>query len=202
MSTKRSRPNRRTGLPAVSSRRLPWRTPIRLTDSSTFCHYRFELTLSDSTDEITGTATMRAQFTGDGVRRLRLDLVSRNRELDGRGMQVHAVTSDGTALRFDHEQRRARIDLPAAPGKGESASVTVTYSGIPATGLVIADNKHGDRTFFQRQLAEQGATLAADGRPHLRQGHQRIAGRRTQPLPGRVERAPAGAVPTWATGCA
>ena len=111
-------------------------------------HYRFELTLSDSTDEINGAAAVRIQFLGDGVREVRLDLIKRSRRLRGHGMQVHSVTGDGKALDFEHSDDVLRIALPSAPDLHETRTFLIAYSGIPATGLVIADNKHGDRTFF------------------------------------------------------
>ena len=195
--------------------------PYPVDDSVDILHYRFELTLSDSTDEINGTATIQARFTGDEARQLRLDLVSRSSELDGRGMQVQSVTADGRSLRFEHRDNVLLVDLPSRaretrtgtsgetggrPGTGTSgrpatggetgtgtsgrpgtggetgtgtsgrpatggetgtgtsgrpgtgtpggsgtgtfATVTINYSGIPITGLIIGDNKHGDRTFF------------------------------------------------------
>ena len=125
--------------------------PYPVDDSVDVLHYRFELTLSDSTDEINGTATIQAKFTDDGPHKLRLDLVSRSRALDGRGMLVQSVTSDGRPMRFEHSNNVLLVDLPSGtggPGTGTFATVTVTYSGTPATGLIIGDNKHGDRTFF------------------------------------------------------
>ncbi len=65
---------------------------------------------------------------------------------------VTQPTATGAALgseaRFSHTGDRLRIALPEAPAVGDRLFVTVSYSGIPTTGLIIGPNKHGDRTFF------------------------------------------------------
>ena len=45
--------------------------------------YRFELTLRDDIDRITGRATVRFRFTADGVAELPLDLIGVRRPGDG-----------------------------------------------------------------------------------------------------------------------
>lgn len=111
-------------------------------------HYRFELTLSDETDEISGTATIKAKFLRKEIRQLRLDLVNRTPEREGRGMVVHSVTNDNVALTFGHSNDTLLIDLPGPSDIGDVLDFRIEYSGIPATGLIIQDNKHGERTFF------------------------------------------------------
>ncbi|MDA0312737.1 MAG: hypothetical protein O2992_11560, partial [Gemmatimonadetes bacterium] len=54
-------------------------------------HYRFELMLSDDTDEIVGNATVLVRFTSSGVVELPLDLTSRG--MAGRGMEVRRVSA-------------------------------------------------------------------------------------------------------------
>lgn len=111
-------------------------------------HYRFELTLSDETDEISGTATVQAKFLRTGIRQFRLDLVKRSAERDGRGMVVHSVTHKGDTLTFDHSGDTLLVDLPAPSRVNDVMDFKIEYSGIPATGLLIKDNKYGERTFF------------------------------------------------------
>ena len=108
--------------------------------------YRFELTLRDDTDEITGRATIRLRFTADGVTEVPLDLTGRGD--DGRGMEVVSVTSTHGPLDHRHENDLLTVRL-ARPGEsGALDSLTVTYRGIPASGLRIGPNKYGERTFF------------------------------------------------------
>ena len=109
-------------------------------------NYRFEITLSDDTNEIEGRATVSIRFRANGVVALPLDL-SNVDEL-GRGMRVSAVTSSGAALDYTHENDLLTIRL-AEPGRaGHRLDITVEYRGVPAAGLRIGPNKYGDRTFF------------------------------------------------------
>jgi aminopeptidase N len=110
-------------------------------------HYSFALTLSDETDRIEGEATIDLRFAGGGATALELDLVAESPET-GRGMKVSAVRDDAAPLRFVHDGERLKIDLGRPGRTGERRRVVVHYAGVPATGLLIAPNKHGDRTFF------------------------------------------------------
>jgi aminopeptidase N len=109
-------------------------------------NYRFELTLSDDTDDIVGRATVSLRFRANGVVAVPLDLTS----VDGSGvgMRVSSVTASGVALDYTHEGDLLTIRL-AEPGRaGHRIDLTVEYSGAPAAGLRIGPNKYGDRTFF------------------------------------------------------
>ena len=108
--------------------------------------YRFELTLRDDTDEITGRATIRLRFTADGVTEVPLDLTGRGD--DGRGMEVLSVISAGTPLDYRHEDDLLTVLLAQSAIAGALDSMTVTYRGVPASGLRIGPNKYGERTFF------------------------------------------------------
>jgi aminopeptidase N len=109
-------------------------------------NYRFELTLADDSDEITGRATITVRFTGNGVVSLPLDLTGIT--TGGRGMEVLAVSADGSALDFEHVEDLLTVQLPEPGRSGSRWTVTVEYRGVPAAGLQIGPNKHGDRTFF------------------------------------------------------
>ncbi len=109
-------------------------------------NYRFELTLSDDTDEIVGRATVSIRFRANGVVAVPLDLTSVDGS--GRGMRVSSVTRSGAALDYTHENDLLTIRL-AEPGRaGHRIDLTVEYRGAPADGLRIGPNKYGDRTFF------------------------------------------------------
>ena len=109
-------------------------------------NYRFELTLSDDTDDIVGRATVSLRFRANGVVTVPLDLTSVDGS--GAGMRVSSVTASGAALDYTHEDDLLTIRL-AEPGRsGHRIDVTVEYSGAPAAGLRIGPNKYGDRTFF------------------------------------------------------
>ena len=108
--------------------------------------YRFELTLRDDIDRITGRATVRFRFTADGVVELPLDLIGVTP--DGQGMEVTGVRAAGRPLEYRHENDLLTVRLPRAGRPGERDSVTVSYRGAPASGLRIGPNKYGERTFF------------------------------------------------------
>jgi aminopeptidase N len=108
--------------------------------------YAFRITLSDTTDEIVGEATVELRFLAAGVTEFQLDLIGKS--ADGKGMTVGAVTSAGAVLQFQHEKDRLRITLPAPSNMNEVLAVTITYHGIPAGGLMIKKNSYGDRGFF------------------------------------------------------
>ena len=108
--------------------------------------YRFELTLRDDSDRITGRATVIFRFTADGVAELPLDLIGMRP--DGQGMEVTGVTAAESVLEYRHENDMLTVRLPRAGRPGERDSLTVSYRGAPASGLRIGPNKYGERTFF------------------------------------------------------
>lgn len=109
-------------------------------------HYTFRISLSDESDEISGSAIVDLRFVSDGVESVALDLASV--ATDGKGMTVTGVTSSGGVLSYKHENDRLVISLPSSPRAGERRQFTVDYHGVPAGGLNIGKNKFGERTFF------------------------------------------------------
>jgi aminopeptidase N len=108
-------------------------------------HYVFRLTLNDETDEIVGEATIDLRFAKEGLTEFALDLAS---AAGGKGMTVSDVSSGGAPIQFKHQADRLVITLAAPPRAGERRQFTVRYRGVPASGLRIGKNKHGERTFF------------------------------------------------------
>jgi len=111
-------------------------------------NYAFKLELSDDTDEIVCEVVIDIIYRGAGVEYLRLDLIKASTDLEGKGMQVTRVMSDDIALSYTHLNDELNIKLPAGSTLNQHSKYTIAYKGVPATGLKIADNKHGDRTFF------------------------------------------------------
>lgn len=109
-------------------------------------NYRFEITLSDQTDEIVGRATVSVSFTSNGVSVLPLDLTNLNNE--GQGMRVSAIYTRAASLSFTHQDNLLTIDLPETGQVGSGVEITIEYRGVPDAGLRIGPNKYGDRTFF------------------------------------------------------
>lgn len=112
-------------------------------------HYSFNLTLSDETDVIEGDCAIELRVVQDGLDTVVLDLAQQPQpKAPDRGMTVSAVSESGGPLRFEHAGDRLTIHLDPPGRASETRRVAVRYSGIPATGLLIANNKHGERTFF------------------------------------------------------
>ena len=109
-------------------------------------NYAFALTLSDETDVISGEATIDLRFLEAGIEEVRLDLIEQNP--DGTGMRVHGVAGAEGPLDFTHGDDALVVSLARPTEAGERRQITVVYEGVPATGLIIGPNKHGDRTFF------------------------------------------------------
>ena len=110
-------------------------------------HYAFTLELQDRDDRIAGTAAIDVLFTRDGETSLRFDLVGRD-DASGKGMTVDGVTANGARLAHTHRDHVLTIALARPSTRGQRLRVEIAYAGEPASGLKIAKNKHGDRTFF------------------------------------------------------
>jgi aminopeptidase N len=111
-------------------------------------NYAFQLELTDTSDAIAGELTMDLRFVAAGVRAVRLDLANADASRNGKGMRVSSVTFNGDAIAFTHESDALTVPLATAPEVQQRAQLVVRYAGIPATGLAIGPNRHGDRTFF------------------------------------------------------
>ena len=111
-------------------------------------NYAFRLTLSDTTDAIEGRTTVSFRVVQDGLPTLVLDLVQPKPPQADRGMTVSAVTEAGKEVAFEHTGDRLSIRLDPAGRTGDVRRIDVAYRGIPATGLLIANTKHGERSFF------------------------------------------------------
>ena len=107
--------------------------------------YAFSVTLFEETDTVEASATVTFHVASDTTTVLPLDLVSLRP--DSTGMTVFEVTLDGAPARFEHAADRLVVHLgPTARGAAHTA--VIDYSGVPADGLIIGTNRHGERTFF------------------------------------------------------
>ena len=111
-------------------------------------HYRFALTLADTSDRVAGEATVRVRMLAAGVTAVSLDLGGTTPARAGRGMTVDRVTADGASATHTHSADRLTITLPAPSRDRQRIDLVIRYAGIPADGLQIKLNRHGDRTFF------------------------------------------------------
>ena len=111
-------------------------------------HYSFKLILSDTTDEIKGTASITALFKKDDIRQFRLDLVNRTVERKGKGMAIESITLNGKAVCYTHKNDEVLINLPNPSVGGSEMVFVIHYYGVPADGLRIGPTKYGVRSFF------------------------------------------------------
>jgi len=119
-------------------------------------NYIFNIELSDDTDVISCEVTVDIRYRDAGVQEVRLDLINASSALDGKGMVVSSVESNGKALKFTHKNDELFIHLPEPSKLNQRAKYVIRYKGIPASGLHIGDNKHGDRTFFSDNWPNRG----------------------------------------------
>lgn len=108
-------------------------------------HYKFSIYLSDSYDLIRGEARIRVSHTGN-TDEVYLDLV--DLKDNGKGMTIEEVMIDNIPVSWHHNNDRLTIDLASMRVEGESSNLLILYYGVPADGLIISSNRHGDRTFF------------------------------------------------------
>lgn len=107
-------------------------------------HYGFALSLSDSSNLIKGKATIDLLCIRNG-RQIKLDLASINA---GKGMKVVQVTANNRPLSYNHANNVLTIVFAEAFKNGDRKTIVVNYEGVPADGLIIANNKFGHRGFF------------------------------------------------------
>ena len=78
-------------------------------------HYRFELALNDSTDDLVGDATVTVRFTKGGLTSSCLDLAT---VANGKGMDIVEVNSDGVACRVTDREKPLTMKLCRAHAAG------------------------------------------------------------------------------------
>lgn len=110
-------------------------------------HYDFLVHLNDQNDSIHGLASIvYVKKTANDF--ISLDLASLNTQ--GRGMQVtFASTGRDTGSKggFHHKHNKVFVKSNSV-SVNDTAVLILSYTGIPADGLIISKNKHGERTFF------------------------------------------------------
>lgn len=106
-------------------------------------HYDFFLTINDTTDLIEGRAIIRVRFLA-AADSISFDL--NNTDSTGKGMNVTGILADTLSVMWKHSKSHVTINYPAKAG--DTINFTIQYSGIPSDGLIISNNKFGDRVFF------------------------------------------------------
>ena len=110
-------------------------------------HYTFRLDINDRDDMIRGEADVVIKFVAANARSFSLDLVGVSDDRQT-GMSVQRVFRDNLPVGYQHTNDVLTIDLPEPPAVNDVLTFRIVYQGIPADGLIISQNKYGDRTFF------------------------------------------------------
>ncbi len=108
-------------------------------------HYLFELTVNDSTNVIEGTATISLKIKKI-EKEFYLDLSSLDKS--NKGMHVVQITNKNKQVSFQHKNDQIKIQIPSGILNDSLQVYKIEYQGIPIDGLIISNNKYGDRTFF------------------------------------------------------
>ncbi|HWR33515.1 MAG TPA: hypothetical protein VN451_08320, partial [Chitinophagaceae bacterium] len=109
-------------------------------------HYKYELRLSDTSDNIYGSTSIQLKILS-AISSIRLDLAKKNET--GKGMTVDSISGPGIRG-FVKEPDNIKIMLSpdSGPRINDTVTYTIKYHGVPADGLIISKNKYGHRTFF------------------------------------------------------
>lgn len=111
-------------------------------------HYAFQLDIRDGSDAIKGETAVTLRFLRAGVDQVVLNLV-KQAPGSGKGMQVQSVREGSLPLSYVHQGDELKLTLPSPPDSAnEVRTYVISYTGIPADGLIISQNQYGDRTFF------------------------------------------------------
>jgi aminopeptidase N len=106
-------------------------------------HYSFAIQLNDENNSIKGDATVDIKFVKD-ANSFQLNLVKKNS--GDKGMLVAEVKENGKPVRF--VQDSDVVNIYASAKANSIHNFKITYTGVPADGLIISTNKFGHRTFF------------------------------------------------------
>lgn len=108
-------------------------------------HYEFHINVNDTNNIIEGNAIITLKFNGL-VSSFDLDL--KNVDTAGKGMTLKSVTFSGGNIQWFHRNNKIHISTEVPAVNGSTAKINLIYSGTPADGLIISENKFGKRTFF------------------------------------------------------
>ncbi|WP_268033960.1 M1 family metallopeptidase [Algoriphagus sp. PAP.12] len=145
----------------VSSASFSWTDSYPKNPKVDVLNYQFKIELSDDTDVIKCEVLVDVKYLGEGVENLRLDLVKASEALENKGMIISSIQSEGADLDYIHEDEELQIKLPSRSQTNIEKQYKIVYSGIPASGLKIAENKYGDRTFFSDNWPDKGRNWLA-----------------------------------------
>ena len=107
-------------------------------------HYSFSVGLSDTSDIIYGDAIVTVLYK-EPLKTFTLDLAGKNE--NGKGMTVYSITEDDKAVNYLHHDDVLTIAIDSSHNSAVR-NYRISYAGVPIDGLIISENRFGERTFF------------------------------------------------------
>ncbi|PIB34105.1 hypothetical protein BFP72_01020 [Reichenbachiella sp. 5M10] len=102
-------------------------------------HYRFEVKLSNESNLLHNRAAITVDVP-EGMDTIRLDLANQ--------MIIKKIEMEKRPVAFVHREDVVYIVVPRGMALARTVEIDIQYRGVPRDGLVISENKYGDRTFF------------------------------------------------------
>lgn len=106
-------------------------------------HYDFTVSLTDIDNNIDGSALITLTFRKNSPD-FSLDFTAKNS--NGKGMIVNSIHEGKNTVRFTQDTQQLILHSPGVAGS--THTYRIVYHGIPADGLIIANNKFSSRGFF------------------------------------------------------
>jgi len=106
--------------------------------------YDLNINLFEKQNKIIVTENVRIEFL-QKTDSFQLDLVGRHE--DSLGMKISSITLENLPISFKQYAEKVTI-FSLSMDKGKKGDFTIQFEGIPTDGLIIGQNKFGDRTFF------------------------------------------------------
>ena len=107
-------------------------------------HYKIDLRVDDITDTINVSETIYFSHT-DEKKPIVFNLKSLNKF--GKGMRVSKTSMDSKAIEFLHKNDSLYLFVEPST-EDKKYEIDISFKGVPVDGLVIGENKFGNRTFF------------------------------------------------------
>jgi aminopeptidase N len=102
-------------------------------------HYRIQIEIQESGDQIAATTDVLVAFNREGVTRVAFDFGA---------LAVEQVKENDVPVQYTYADGRLTVPLRGTYGPGDRTRISMAYRGAPRDGLFIKTNKFGDRTVF------------------------------------------------------
>lgn len=107
--------------------------------------YDLVVQISDSTNSIEVVETMSfARMTESN--KISFNFISQNEK--GEGMKISSLKINGEESKYSHKNDILSFEMDPSIRFTKLTTLTISYSGVPQDGLIIGENRYGNRTFF------------------------------------------------------